>query len=247
MLKLDAEHFVWLMQYQQELRHLLGSQQATRELDKSLRRALVGDVADLQRACRSLGLFVSVRMAEHITKATTMGEAVAAFQASEDAILAELEGRIFFEPEAKYKPYFENSKLFGEVVFNAFTSANDDITEAGTCLALERGTACVMHLMRVVDCGLAALAKALGVAKQNDWGRYLNKISEELKKRYELSGARSEPEQFYSEVAITMDQMRRAWRNPTFHVEKSYSLDRAEVILRSVQSFMMHLAKEVSE
>ena len=48
-------------------------------------------------------------------------------------------------------------------VFNAFPSANNDILEASNCLALERGTATVMHLMRVAEVGLKALASALGV------------------------------------------------------------------------------------
>src|SRR5205085_4966881 len=45
--------------------------------------------------------------------------------------------------------YFNQITPFGEEVFNCFASANDDIYEAGMCLALDRGTACVMHLMRV--------------------------------------------------------------------------------------------------
>ena len=63
-------------------------------------------------------------------------------------------------------PYYETRPLFGPDVFNNFSSANDDIDEAGKCLALGRGTACVMHLMRVLEVGLAALASALGANKQ---------------------------------------------------------------------------------
>jgi len=94
---------------------------------------------------------------------------------------------------------------------------------------------------------LAALPKTLVLKKQHDWGAYLRKINDELETRRKSSGARSLPEQFYAEVGITIDRMRVAWRNPTFHVDKSYSTDRAEEILRTVQSFMTHLATEVSE
>ena len=142
---------------------------------------------------------------------------------------------------------FEKPKLFGDDVFNNFPSANEDISEAGTCLALNRATACVMHLMRVVEAGLAALANALGVPKQSDWGRYLREIDTELKKRMAASGARSVDEQFYAEVADTIDLMRRAYRNPTMHPEKTYSPDRAEEILQSVRSFMRHLATKIYE
>ena len=113
--------------------------------------------------------------------------------------------------------------LFGEDVFNAFPSANDDIAEAGACLALGRGTACVMHLMRASEVGLSALAKALGIGKKNDWGSYLREIDKELSVRAKASGARSADEQFYSEAATSFDHVKRAWRNPTMHVDRSYS------------------------
>jgi len=135
----------------------------------------------------------------------------------------------------------------GEDVFNAFPSANDDIFEAGTCLAVERGTACVMHLMRVVEVGLGVLAIVVGVPKQNDWGAYLRKIEAELDARAKAAGARSVDEQFYAEAAANFDRMRRAWRNPTMHPEKTYSQDRAEEILLAVKSFMTHLATKLHE
>lgn len=136
---------------------------------------------------------------------------------------------------------------FGNEVETAFPSANDDIYEAGKCLALGRSTACVMHLMRVVEGGLAALAATLDVPKQNDWGSYLRKIEEELASRVKIGGARSPDEQFYSEVALTIQHMRRAWRNPSMHMDRSYSVERASEIRNSVKSFMAHLATKVSE
>jgi hypothetical protein len=141
----------------------------------------------------------------------------------------------------------ETISLLGDEVFKNLPSANEDIQEAGTCLALERATASVMHLMRVLEAGLAVLAKTLGVTKQNDWGRYLREIDDALAASIEASGARSADEQFYAEVATTIDHMRRAWRNPTMHPEKTYSPERAEEILQSVRSFMRHLATKLHE
>src|ERR1700719_4665247 len=95
----------------------------------------------------------------------------------------ELLNRVFVEPEPRYKQYYEQTLLLGQSVFDAFPSANDDIYEAGMCLALERATACVMHLNRVLECGLLALARALGVEQQTDWGAYLRKIERTLDER----------------------------------------------------------------
>jgi len=159
----------------------------------------------------------------------------------------ELLSRIFIEPEPKYKRYYEQGVLFGIEVFNAFPSANDDIYEAGTCFALERATACVMHLNRVLECGLASLAHALGIETQTDWGAYLRKIERALDDRAKAASRRSDEEQFYAEAAANFDRLRRAWRNPTMHPDKSYSQDRAEEILLAVKSFMVHLTSRVSE
>jgi hypothetical protein len=149
--------------------------------------------------------------------------------------------------DQKYSTYFDQAKLFGNDVFNNFPSANDDIIEAGTCLALNRSTACVMHLMRVLEVGLSVLAGTLNVTKQNDWGSYLREIDKELATRIKASGARSADEQFYAAAAASLDNMRRAYRNPTMHPEKTYSSDRAEEILQSVKSFMIHLATKLHE
>ena len=104
-----------------------------------------------------------------------------------------------------------------------------------------------MHLMRVLENGLGALAAAVGVANQNDWGAYLRKIGGELDARAKVAGARSLDEQFYAEAAANFDRLRRAFRNPTMHPDRVYSQERAEEILIATKSFMAHLALRLSE
>jgi hypothetical protein len=160
----------------------------------------------------------------------------------------ELKSRLIMALSTGKASYFSPSEpLFGVDVFNSFSSANDDISEAGACLALGRGTASVMHLMRACEVGLSALAKALGVGKQNDWGSYLREIEKALKVRAQTSGARSPDEQFYSEAATSFDYLKRAWRNPTMHVDRTYSSERAEEIFQAVKSFMRHLSSRLTE
>jgi hypothetical protein len=142
---------------------------------------------------------------------------------------------------------FDSKDLTVKKVSTELSSANEDIAEAGKCLACGRSTACVMHLNRVAEVGLKALAKALGVPEQNDWGRYLHEIDTELQKRMRSSGARTSDEQFYSEASVTFDGVRRAWRNPTMHIEKTYTEERAEEILIAVRSFMRHLATKLHD
>ena len=64
--------------------------------------------------------------------------------------------------------------LFGTEVAARFPRAIVDIEEAGKCFALGRFTACVFHLMRVVEAGLAAISRSLNIVKHSPtWEAYL--------------------------------------------------------------------------
>lgn len=163
-------------------------------------------------------------------------------------VIDELSMRYIVTIATKNVHYLDASKPhFGNEVFDAFSSANDDIAESAQCLALDRGTACVMHLMRAAEVALKALGKALGVGAQSNWGSYLREIEKELARRAKQSGARTADEQFYSEAAISFDHLKRAWRNPTMHVERTYSPERASEIFEAVRSLMRHLASRIRE
>ncbi len=82
---------------------------------------------------------------------------------------------------------YDQVKAFGDDVAIAFPSASYDIEEATKCLALERGTACVFHLMRVMEICLRVVAKSLqdptvDPATNPNWGCILRRIDEELAK-----------------------------------------------------------------
>jgi hypothetical protein len=143
--------------------------------------------------------------------------------------------------------YYEQPKLFGDIVFTNFSSANDDITEAGTCFALGRGTACVMHLMRVLEAGLNALVNVLQVNTKDDWGSKIRDVNIALSARATQKGPKLPDDEFYAEAAAQFEFLKRAWRNPSMHLDRSYSIARAEEILLAVKSFMAVLATKLSE
>lgn len=131
---------------------------------------------------------------------------------------------------------------FGKQVLDAFRDANDDIADAAKCLAVGLGTSCVMHLQRVNEVALKALAAALNVSAQNDWGAYIREIGEELNKRMKVSGKRTDDEQFFAELVVTFEALKRAYRNPSMHADKHYGEDRAKEIFVATRAFMKHLA-----
>ena len=246
MLELDAREFI-------EMIHLLlTAENQVREKAGELTPILLAsrDLANdkMVASLNKLELPVSVKTAEEmVAEAKTIEALHSAMEQLWNTFVLELDGRKFYGPVTKFASYYEQPKLFGDEVFNKFPSANSDIFEAGTCLALERGTATVMHLMRVVEVGLKALASTPGGVAQSDWGGYIREIDDALTVRTKVAGKRTPDEQFYAEARVTIEGVKIAWRNPTMHVENNYSPERAEEILIAVRGLMRYLATRLSD
>jgi hypothetical protein len=71
--------------------------------------------------------------------------------------LTETKGLLFIQIAVSAAEYYRaTSPLFGGDVDLKFASASFEISEAGKCFALGRYTACVFHLMRVMEVALDA-------------------------------------------------------------------------------------------
>jgi hypothetical protein len=158
---------------------------------------------------------------------------------------AQLEERKFyFVPQERADYYCEGSPFeflgpkmepFAPVV-EAFPSATTDILEAGNCFALARYTACVFHLMRVMEAGLKAIAKEMQVPYASNWGACISEIEK-----------RSQADEFSKNAILYLRSVKNAWRNPTMHIEATYSQEWADRILQAVQVFMVHLTSRLAE
>jgi hypothetical protein len=177
----------------------------------------------------------------------------------------ELAARIFFSVEAKELHFFRVGEhpsrleqklpreLFGEQVLSNFPQSLRDIEDASRSLIYGQGTACVFHLMRVLECGLRALAGSLKDAridpKNNpSWEMILRRCDEELQKPYaQRSNEWKADGQFFSEATANIRAVKDAWRNPTMHVEIFYDTDMAYDVWNSTRAFMRHLASRLRE
>jgi len=147
----------------------------------------------------------------------------------------------FYEPE---RP------LFGKVVMDHYPSAYFEIEEAGKCLALGRSTACVFHLMRILEVGIRAIASSLSIPdpskpSEKNWGVILKRINEAVKGRQRWR--RKADKIFYEEAVASLDSVKNPWRNATMHVEKTYTEEEAENIFYAVRAFMMKIASGIDE
>jgi hypothetical protein len=167
--------------------------------------------------------------------------------------------------------YLHQKALFGDEVAKRFPNAVDDIRAAGNCLAVGCDTAAVFHLMRVVEHGLRAFAKHLGVRRMihqkrsslgivigkrytpvayETWDKILNSLPKRVEKR--LNRLRPGPTKqqwqgFYSTVLIDINAIREAWRNHVMHTRQDVTPLEAEGIKVRVEGIMHTLAKRLRE
>jgi len=219
----------------------------------------------IRGVCRELELDVSGRYANELigkwlrppTKPGDRQEFIETFQQEAgnfaDTIRRELDTKLFLAiPNRALGDLFENPRPFDKEgilsVSERFPDANYDMQEAANCLALSRPTACVCHLMRVLEVGLAALAGDLHIPwpDRNDWQDVINAIEGKIKLFEKGSGELPsdwrEKRQFYAEAATQFTHFKDAWRNYAMHFHAVYDEGKADIIFRSVREFMQVLA-----
>ena len=128
-----------------------------------------------------------------------------------------------------------------------FAPAHRDIEEASKCLAFDRGTACVFHLMGVMDCGVRALGESLNDPNLNPrrnptWETILRKCDNELREPLaKRCDEWRQDDMFFSTATANLRAVKDAWRNPSLHVERDYTRSEAEDVWNAVRAFMRHL------
>ncbi|QEE43600.1 hypothetical protein FVA81_02940 (plasmid) [Rhizobium sp. WL3] len=157
----------------------------------------------------------------------------------------EMEARLLFTFPRSSARYFSDGPPFGAEVEDVFPNVNYDVVEAGKCLALGRWTATVIHLMRVLEAGLEALARQVGVTPGENWNSVLNAIESKLREvRRKTDGP--EQEQWAAEAGVHLRFIRNAWRNHAMHPLERYDSERASQIFEHTRSFMQHLASKLA-
>jgi hypothetical protein len=159
----------------------------------------------------------------------------------------ELEGRKFLSLSiAESDLYAPAEPHFGPIVRSKFSHAIYEIDEAAKCLALGRATACVFHLMRVVEQALRAIHRCLNlpIPDSPSWGIWLKQIREERVKR----GDRKWPENdYFQDVYSRLDAIKDAQRDSTMHVETIHTEEEARLIFENTGAFMKKIASRMDE
>lgn len=171
----------------------------------------------------------------------------------QERIRDDLDELVFLYIPGDRAGFYNNHKLFGDQVATNFSDANFDIEEAGKSFALDRHTACVMHLMRSLEVALDAVGRGVGLSNpvveaQNNWGGFLVKIDGQIIAN-DKAALPDWPlkRQFFVDARAHLFSVKNAWRNPSMHLEKKYTEAEAERIFRAVKDFMEHLATHLDQ
>jgi hypothetical protein len=174
------------------------------------------------------------------------GSAAAISKALEKAIQVifdNLHGIMFLHIMPGSVHYYNEKQLFGPEVAGKFPQiVSDDIEEAGKCFALNRYTACVFHLMRVMESGVQKLGDKLSVSLANEkcWDTILKDSRTKINAQY----PKSHPENVrWKNLLAKLETVKDAWRNPTMHPKATYTKQHAEEVWFAVKIFMRELAR----
>ena len=156
----------------------------------------------------------------------------------------DLSAQVLIALDTRRSTLFEELRPFGDVVFNAFPAGQNDLEEAAKCLALERGTACVFHLMRALESAASVIAAKIGATIKDLHGRSLpwGVIAENMKPRIDIMPAGSDLQIKWYRVQQDLVVVNRAWRVPTSHPRESYTPDEAQEVFDATRAFMKELA-----
>ena len=144
------------------------------------------------------------------------------------------------------KPEFYGTvSRFEPFITDIYSQLSYDIVEAGNCLALDRTTACVFHLMRVMEFGVRSFGDKLGVPLVSEpvWQVIMDQVNARIKAMPEKPAAKKRTKEAYAEVAGHLYNVKVAWRNPVMHPKRTYTAEEAEHLFVTVRMFMSSLTR----
>jgi len=163
-------------------------------------------------------------------------------------IFDELGNESYLHLDRRDVEFYENKRAFGDAVIDKFPMATEDIEAAGNCISLQQPTACVFHLMRVLEVGVQALARKLKIKldpKEETWRQVLLHLNKAIKAAPCKTASQRAKRARYSAAAAQLGGVRMAWRNDVMQPKQTYTREQAREVFDATRLFMTHLASLV--
>jgi hypothetical protein len=201
-------------------------------------------LALIRECCTKIDLRFSVACVDDFFAALKHGMTVEQMRHAvaelNNSIRREMQVSLFFYMPWEQAKFYAQQELFGSGVNAKFPSIQFDVAEAGNCYAMGRGTACVFHLMRIMEVGVQELGKKLGVwlVNQKTWQNILDEINKAIKSLPSKADGTVE----MSQVAANLYAVKLACRNEVMHPNAKYTMEEAKDLIGQVKMFMVQLA-----
>lgn len=210
---------------------------------------IYGSLGSLQRECEALDLRSSLAHIKRLRELVVDRDLDIDAQLWErfcteiqTRIVDDLAQRWFLHiPPSSVDLYRQSTPPFGAEVEKTFPQMSEDISEAAKCLALQRSTAVVFHLMRVMELGVQSFGTKLGIAlaHEKNWQNILDEVNKNVKGRdHKLAETKA-----YAEAASHLYNVKVAWRNEVMHPKQTYTDEEATAIFGNVRTFVGDLAR----
>lgn len=211
---------------------------------------LTEDIGKLYEILLEMGFDFSAKSAKRLESRLKESKEI---DSSIQYLISELGGRlrdefkiryVFMIPATTERYYKPAMSIFGKDVADLFDSI-EDIDEAGNCFALGRNTACVFHLMRVMERGVQKFGEKLEIllitqkGKPLGWQDILNAINTPIKNM----DPHNETTKIYAAIASHLYNVKLAWRNEVMHPKATYTEEEAKALIGAVDVFMKDLVK----
>lgn len=153
--------------------------------------------------------------------------------------------KVIVLPSSRDKFYDSDRPIWGKEVEDKFLDMVEDITEANNCYALNRNTACVFHLMRVMEKAVQKLGSKLGLSMISVCDETWDKIVRESRKQLNLLYPKHADQNRikYEAILAHLETVKIAWRNPTMHPKATYTEEEAKALMSAVEIFIKDLVK----
>ena len=228
--------------------------------DKVFIEAMIERCEQLTSSLNVLGARITIMAAYEMDQAlrgnhVTYEGIAAGFRDIQRTLNRELTGvTLLYLNKTEREWFAPQTPLFGlEFAIKFPTEGAFELDEAAKCLALGRPTACVFHLMRLMEIGIKSMRLSLQIpdpVKPTDrnWGAMLSKIWNGIEAKWPSAAARNCSDgAIFEDLHASLDAVKHPWRNATMHVEKKYTDDEAQHIFLAVKGFMNKLASRMDE
>ncbi len=253
MLWIYARHFVWLIDFIEEIKEirLIKKSQPLEDennLNGGERTALYKQLTNkclefLEILDMPISKIQCKTILSHLDSLSPMSgtELQRKFDELANRIKDELISMEFYYVPTNCVDFYKENQ-FSEAMINRFGDSIYDMEEAGKCFALGRHTACAAHLMRVIESGLKELKSSLGIQKHTPTWDAIIKALRDYEEPLNPKTHKAEKVKL-QEIIARVYPIKDAWRNPTQHIERRYSEEEAREVFDASKNFMKILCE----